>query len=248
LRDGRSLTLPAMIEAPRPRVALIGKNVLPSVTANDSNIQLTDPGELPQNASLIFSIRTQSPAVFAREETVEVATGDESSFATLSLANGGLTLENAQVAVARLNPSKAFGPSTFGSLKFRVVSKGVAGDWQALTTLVRLPALKDLQCPATVEVACKLIGTDLFLIDSVSATPEFAHPVSVPDGFLGSALPVPHPTDGPLYIRLRDNPQIINPTLLIAKRLPPPADDAGRSEARQSAATDDPATAAAVAR
>lgn len=244
LRDGRSLTVTAVIEAPRPRVALIGKNVQPSAIANDSNIQLADSGELPQNAALNFSIRTLSPAAFGRDESVEVAAGDDSSSATLSLANGGLTLENSQVAVATLNPSKAFGPSTFGPLKFRVVSKGVAGDWQPLATLVRLPTLKDLQCPGTAEVACKLIGTDLFLIDSVSATPEFIHPVSVPDGFLGPALPVPHPTNGPLYVKLRDDPQIVNPTSLSVKQLPPPADDAGRIEARHSAAAGAPTTAA----
>jgi hypothetical protein len=57
---------------------------------------------------------------------------------------------------------------------------------------------------------------------------------------LGSALPVPHPTAGPLYLKLRDNPQVINPTLLTVQQLPPPADeDAGRAEARHSALRSD---------
>jgi hypothetical protein len=244
LRDGRSLALTAAIEAPRPRVALIGKSVQPSIAANESNIQLSDSGELPQNAALIFSIRTLSPAAFTRDDSVDVATGDESSSATLSLANGGLTLENAQVMVATLSPSKAFGPSTFGPLKFRVTSKGVASDWQPLANLVRLPTLKDLQCPATPEIACKLIGGNLFLIESVSADREFEHPVAVPDGFLGSALPVPHPATGPLYIKLRDNPQVVNPTSLTVQQLAPAVDDAGRTEARQNATVADPATTA----
>ena len=114
LQDGRTLPVTASIDAPRPRVSLIGKSVQPSVSGDTSNIQLAEVGELPQDATLIFSMRTLSPAAFIRDESVDVATGDESSSATLSLANGGLTLENSQVAVATLNPSKAFGASTFG--------------------------------------------------------------------------------------------------------------------------------------
>jgi hypothetical protein len=104
-----------------------------------------------------------------------------------------MTLENSHVAVATLNPAKAFGSSAFGPLQYRVNAKGVTGDWQPLATLVRLPVLKDIKCPAAAELACKLSGANLFLIDSVSSDAQFTHPVQVPDGFLGSALPVPHP-------------------------------------------------------
>jgi hypothetical protein len=239
LVDGRSVPVTASVNGPRPRVTLIGKSVQASAPANDSNIQLADTGELPQDASLVFSIRAQSPATFARDEDVDVATGDETSATTLSVANGGLTLETAQVAVATLNPAKAFGPSTFGPLKFRVNTRGMASEWQPLANLVRLPALKELKCPPTPELACKLVGTNLFLLDSVAGDAEFTHPVTVPEGFLGSALPVPHPTVGPLYVRLRDNPQIVNPTLLTMQQLPASADEAGRSEARHSAVRSD---------
>ncbi|MDP9013768.1 MAG: hypothetical protein M3O41_14155 [Pseudomonadota bacterium] len=249
LQDGRSLAVPVAIETPRPRISLIGRSVQPYNPANESNIQLSDAGELPQDAMLVFSVRAQAPAAFARDSTIEVATGDESSATTLSIVNGGLTLENAQVEVATLNPAKAFGPSTFGPLKFRLNVKGVTSDWQPLAHLVRLPALKELKCPPTQDLACKLVGMNLFLLDSIAGDPEFTHPVSVPEGFLGSALPVPHPAAGPLYIRLRDNPQVIHSTLLTVQQLPPPPDeDGGRSEARHSAARSDPQGAAEVDR
>src|ERR1700688_1024191 len=235
LKDGRVLPLIASVDAPRPRAILIGKSVRPSPSSKDSNIQLADPGELPQDATLTFAVRTQWPTVFARDENIEVATSDESSAAVLSFINGGITLENAQVAVAMLNPAKAFGNSAFGLLQFRVVAKGIAGDWQPLGTLVRLPVLKDLACPATPELACKLSGTNLFLVDSVSNDPGFTHSVQVPDGFLGSALPVPHPTAGPLYVKLRDNPSVINPTTLATQQLPASAGDQERASARQPA-------------
>jgi hypothetical protein len=243
LKDGRVLPLIASVDAPRPRVTLIGKSVQPSPSSKDSNIQLADQGELPPDATLTFAVRSQWPAVFGRDENIEVATSDESSVTVLNFVNGGITLENAQVAVATVNPAKAFGTSAFGLLQFRVVAKGIPGDWQPLGNLVRLPVLKDLACPSTPELACKLSGTNLFLVDSVSNDPGFAHPVQVPDGFLGSALPVPHPTVGPLYVKLRDNPSVINPTTLATQQLPTSAGDQERASARQPALS----TAAPVA-
>ncbi len=233
LKDGRVYPIVASIDTPRPRVVLISKNVQPSPSIDKSNINLADSGELPQDATLIFSLRTQSPAVFSHDESVEVATTDESSTTTLSLSNGGMTLESSQVAVVTLNPSKAFSSSAFGPLQYRVNIRGVAGDWQRLATLVRLPELKDIKCPATAELACKLSGTNLFLIDSVSSDSQFTHPVQVPDGFLGSALPVPHPVEGPIYVKLRDDPSVINRATLTAEQLPTFPDDLARSDARQ---------------
>lgn len=235
LKDGRVFPLGASIDASRPRVLLISKTVQPSPSVGNSNIQLADSGELPQDATLIFSLRSQAPPAFSHDESIEVATTDGSSTTTLSLSNGSMTLENSQVAVATLNPAKAFGASAFGPLQYRVNAKGVTGDWQPLATLVRLPVLRELNCPATAELACKLSGTNLFLIDSVSQDPKFTHPVQVPDGFLGSALPVPHPADGPFYVKLRDDPSVINPTTLTAEQLPASPDDLARAAARPPA-------------
>jgi hypothetical protein len=220
LKDGRVLPVTASVDAPRPRVVLIGKSVLPSNSSKESNILLTGQSALPLDATLTFALRTQWPAVFARDESIEVATGDESSSAVLNFSNGGVTLENAQVAVATFNPAKAFGTSAFGALQFRVVAKGIAGDWQPLGNLVRLPVLKDLLCPATPEMACKLSGTHLYLVQSVSNSPQFTNPVQVPEGFLGSALPVPHPDGGPLYVKLRDDSSAINSISLQMQPLP----------------------------
>jgi hypothetical protein len=235
LKDGRVLAVSATIEAPRPRVTLIGKSVQPSALGAGSHIQLADPGELPLDATMDFSVRTQVPAAFDRDETLDVATADDTYTVSLSLANGGLALENSRVAVAAFNPLKAFGPSAYGPLKFRVNDKGVAGDWQPLAMLVRLPVLEALDCPETADLACKLSGSNLYLIEAVAADAGFAQPVLVPDGFLGSALPVPHPSAGTLFLKLRDNPQVINPTTLAAHQLSAAPPDAERAQSRQSA-------------
>ncbi len=236
LKDGRVLRLESVVGAPRPSVALIGKSVEPSHSSSDSNIELANQDELPQDAVLTFSVRAQSPTTFGRDEQIDVATVDDSFSTLLSLANGGITLENSRVAVASLDPEKAFGSSAFGPLQFRVVADGVAGAWQPLATLVRLPQLRALKCPATPELACKLSGSDLFLVDALSADPSFRHAVDVPDGFPGYALPVPHPTDGQLYVRLRDDPSVINLAALGVEHLPSSPAEAARAAVRHAAA------------
>jgi hypothetical protein len=219
LRDGRVFALFGTVEAPRPAVTLLGMSVQSSPSSHDSNIRLSEQSELPHDATLTFSLRSRYPAAFAHDETIEIATGDESSMTTLSFSNGGAMLENSQIAVATLNPAKAFGGAAFGPLQFRVNIKGVVGDWQPLAHLVRLPILTDLKCPATPELACKLTGSNLFLIDSISSDPKFAQSVVVPDGFLGFSLPVPHPTTGSLYVKLRDDPSVVNVATLAMQEI-----------------------------
>jgi len=239
LIDGRVFPLVASVYSPRPRVTLINKSVQLSPSGDDSNITLVDPGELPQDATLIFSVRTEVPAVFSQDENIEVATADASFSTTLGIENGGMTIENPHVAVITLNSTKAFGRAAFGPLQFRVNAGGVAGDWQPLANLVRLPVLKQIDCPAAPELACKLSGSNLYLIDSLASDPQFAHPVQVPEGFLGSALPVPHPGSGPLYVKLRDDTAVINLATLAARQLPASSGDLERSVARQPALVGD---------
>ena len=222
LRDGRTYMVNVSVAAPRPSVELVGKSVQVSTRSNDSNIELASEDQLPQDAQLIFSVRAKSPATFNRDANIEVASQDEAFATTLSLANRSITLADTKVAVATFDPAKAFGFSAFGPLKFRVVNSGVAGDWQPLVTLVRLPVLQALQCPAAAEQACKLTGSNLFLVDSVSGDPEFKQAVDVPDGFPGRALPVPRPGKSGLYVKLRDDPTVVNIAALVTEELPAP--------------------------
>ena len=237
LKDGRVLNLTAAVDPPRPRVILIGKSAQMSTSSGTSNIQLAGQEQLPQDAKLTFSVRTQSPAAFGYDEKIEVAAVNKSSSATLGFDNGGITLVDAQVAVATLDPARAFGPSAFGPLQFRVLTHDATGDWQPLATLVRLPLLNQLQCPATRELACKLSGSNLFLVGAVSSNPQFDHAIQVPDGFPGVALPVPRPIDGQLYVKLRDDPSVVNTTTLVAQQLPPSADEVARAAVRHAAAS-----------
>lgn len=220
LRDGRNYNVNVTVNAPRPSVELVGKSVQASTRGNESNIELASQDQLPQDAQLIFSVRAKSPATFPREANIEIASEDEAFATTLSLSNRSVTLADAKVAVATFDPAKAFGFSAFGKLKFRVVNKGVAGDWQPLATLVRLPVLQALQCPTAEEQTCKLTGSNLFLVAAVSSDPEFKHAVDVPAGFPGRALPVPRPSKSGLYLKLRDDPSVVNVAALVPVELP----------------------------
>jgi hypothetical protein len=196
------------------------KSVEANGASGTSNIQLAGPDDLPQNSKLTFSLKAQSPATFSRDEKIEVATVDASYSTMLSMADGTLTLQDTKTALASLNPVKAFGASAFGPLRFRLIDgNGAEGDWQPLATLVRLPDLQDLKCPAISDQPCKLTGSNLFLVDSVSGDAQFSHPVQVPDGFPGGVLPVPHPEGAGLYVKLRDDPSVVNQVTLAAQQL-----------------------------
>jgi hypothetical protein len=206
LKDGRTLSLPTIVAPTRPNISLISKNISESA---DSSIHLANPNDLPIDRQLTFSLRSTTP--FPRTGKIEVASLDDSLHTELTVANGGLVLQNPKTLLGTLNPLKTFGTSAFGPLQLRAVSPdGTTGDWLPLATLVRLPLLSDLQCPADVTAQCTLIGGNLYLVDSISADPTFSSPVDVPEGFVGTTLTVPHPGKLGFYLKLRDDPSTVN--------------------------------------
>lgn len=213
LKDGRILDLQTTIEHPRPKVELLSKSVQPG--ANRSPVQLQGQDELPQDGRLSFFLKTDVPEAFPRTEKIEVSSLDDSFHVLLSVNEGNLMLQNSQTLLAILDPLKSFGPSAFGPLRFRPVeTDGENGDWQPLATLVRIPTLKEIRCPGSPDKQCRLIGSNLFLIDSVASDQQFAHSISVPVGFPDSALSVPRPNGTLLYIKLRDDSAAVNPMVL----------------------------------
>ena len=214
LRDGRELKVAFTVQPPRPKLSLISKSIEPD-TANSSSIQLEGDNQLPQKAQLSFSVKTQIPETFPRDEKIEVATEDESVHVLLSIADGTLMLQDSQTVLATVNPLKSFGPSAFGPLRFRpVAANGGKGDWQPLVTLIRLPVLKELRCPRSASSQCTLQGSSLYLLDSISTDPQFQQSVAVPDGFAGSSLSVPRPAGAELYVKLRDDRTAVNKVVL----------------------------------
>jgi hypothetical protein len=222
LDDGRTFNVKVSIDSPRPSAALISKSVQWVDSRDDNSVELSNQSQLPLGARLTFSLRAQSPGGFTPDEKLEVATTDGSISAVLGIGSEWVRLQSRKVAVVTLDPSKALGGSAFGPLQLRRIVDGVAGKWLPLATLVRLPRLTGVDCTAERDVPCSLSGTDLFLLDSVSTDASFSDVTHVPDGFTESVLRIPHPSQGRLYVKLRDDPTVINHAVLNV-RTPPPA-------------------------
>jgi hypothetical protein len=206
----------------------MSKVVQPNTSAAASLLHVDNPQELPQDARLNFSIKTQFPETFPVGEKIEVAATDESFHTSLSIADGNLILQDAHTVLGVLDPLRQLGPSAFGPLKFRAIGlDGVEGDWQFLVNLVRVPVLKEVRCSAS-DQPCTLVGDKLFLLDSVSTDPDFATPTAVPDGFADSSLPIPGPVGKAIYVRLRDDPATIDAVALPLITAPPQSDAAAR--------------------
>jgi hypothetical protein len=211
LKDGRTLDIKSLVEAPRPKVSILTKSVQVDESAAPPMVRLGNPEELPQDARLNFFFKTQVPESFPPTEKVEVATADESFRVLLSVKDGNLTLQDSKTVFAVLDPMKLLGPSAFGPLKFRpVAAGGIEGDWQPLVNLVRVPTLKGVRCMPGTEKQCTLSGDKLFLIDSVSTDPDFANSVTVPEGFVEAVLTIPSPKGKTLYLKLRDDPGTVD--------------------------------------
>ena len=206
LKDGRRLTAPVTVEPPRPQVMLLSKGVQSDASLPQTPVQYGSASDLPVEERLVFFLKSVVPENFPRDEKIEVAAEDSSFHTMLGLSDGSLMLEDAHTAIGSLEPLARFGPSAFGPVRIRAISAdGTAGDWQLLGTLVRLPGFTALRCPRAQAKPCVLSGNNLFLADSLAITPDFQDPVDVPAQFTGTQLTVPHPANGVLYLKLRDD-------------------------------------------
>jgi hypothetical protein len=245
LRDGRMLSLPLTVSAPRPVIALLRKSAI--ADANTTTMNLSSPDDLPLSSMLTFTLK--SPDRFPRNGQIEIETLDGTLRTVLTLApSGGLLLQDPHTIVATLDPLRSFGPSAFGALRMRAIYPAAAGhqkdhrspsdapadagtssatsdtdvddpsspasDWLPLVTLVRLPTLTQLQCPADLTQSCSVTGNNFFLLQSVSANPDFSSPVPVPDGYTGTNLTLPHTTAATIFFKLRDDPASIDSAIL----------------------------------
>jgi hypothetical protein len=209
LKDGRVLELSTTVDPARPRLTLTSKSIQPGPVP--SAIRLGNQDLLPQDGQISFFLKSEIPHSFPRDEKIEVGTDDGSTSALFSIDKGTLFLEDPQTVLVTLQPLKSFGPSVFGPLRYRAISpNGEHSDWQPLVKLVRIPTLKEVRCPDSPDKPCTLTGQDLFLLDSVASDSQFLHNIPVPASFVDTQLSVPRPNGTLLYIKLRDDPSVVN--------------------------------------
>ncbi len=235
LRDGRQLKVPVTVNPPRPQVTLLSKGTQDDSMATSSPVHMGSLDDVPLGARLVFFLKSVVPQSFPRNQSVEVAAADGSFRTVLSLADGSLMLEDSTTALGMVEPLARFGSSAFGPLRVRALSAdGVAGDWMPLGTLVRLPGFKELRCTHTVSKPCTLTGTNLFLAASISSTEDFANATEVPPDFTGGQLVVPHPANGVLYLKLRDDPGTVQTLSLPVTLVAPTSQPEGQTAAVQT--------------
>lgn len=224
LSDGRTFAVPASVDSPRPSAALISKTVEWPGAAAENAIRVSSNTEVPLESRLTFSLRAVSPVSFSRNEKLELATTDGAFSVVLDVGAGDVILQSRRIAVVSLDPSRALGASAFGPLQLRRIIDGTTGEWIPLGTLVRLPKVVAVDCPADPAAACAMTGSNLFLLDSISTDPDFARATRVPDGFTDGVLPIPHPAQGKVYVKLRDDPGVVDVALVTVKSAAPATD------------------------
>jgi hypothetical protein len=203
-------------------------------------VQLGSPDELPDQAKLTFAV--QAAESFPRDQKIEVASADNGFSTMFSVGEGGMVLQDSKTALITLDPAKAFGNSAFGPLRFRAVTgQGVSGDWQPLATLVRVPQLKELRCVEGAS-SCTLVGSDLYLLQQVGIDAQLANAVTVPEGFGEGTLNIPRPS-GPIYLKLRDDPSVVNTAVVPITAAPAQAASAAVAPQAAAAAAIVPAAA-----
>lgn len=221
LQDGRRLALPVTVLPARPTIALLDQSVRPPAPLEGAlPILLRGPHEIPRGAVVTFSLQARGSTTIGPTDNLEVATADGAFSATLS-PGSGFTREDAHLAVAKLDTAAAFGPSAFGPLRFRLIDPHGNSDWQDLGVLVRLPGLTGLKCAGGGQATCTLAGDGLYLVQSVSAHPDFTDAAAIPEGFPGQQIDVPHPREGRLYLKLHDDPSAVGVVPSGARRLKP---------------------------
>lgn len=222
LKDGRTMKVKVSVEAARPGLKLLSFKATPTKQDGTLPITLEAANDILLNGTLTFVVQTTD--AFPRTQTIEVATTDNSVHTSLSLAANTLVLQDEHTAVATLDPLKAFGQSAFGKLAMRpVAADGTPGDWTPLGILVRAPQITAIDCTTADAPTCNAAGKNFFLVQSFSATKDFAKPTDVPNGFAEGTFNVPTPADAiTLYLKLRDDPNAVA-TLVLSNPLPKPA-------------------------
>jgi hypothetical protein len=219
LRDGRELKVPVTVHPSRPQVSLLNKGAQQDAAAP---VHLASTDDLPLDTKFVFFLKSEVPQSFPRNENVEVSAADGSFHTVLSISDGSLMLEDARTALGTVDPLAKFGPSAFGPLRARAISaEGIPGEWMPLGTLVRIPAFKDLRCPRATAKPCTLTGGNLFLAQTIGTTQDLSAGTEVPPDFTGNQLTVPHPVNGQLFVKLRDDPNTVQTLTLPVTPAPP---------------------------
>jgi hypothetical protein len=203
---GRHRKVDVTVEPRRATAVLVRVTAQAPARQGTLAIALTSSEVFAQDARLTFAFHLGESAALSGRETIEIATGDGRAAAIVQPGKG-YDLQDATTGIVTFNPADVLGPTGYGPLRFRVLSKDGASTWMPLATVARLPEIRGVACGRGKE--CRISGNRLFLIQAIGATSDFRKAQDIPDGFVATEIVVAASPSGRIFLRLRDAPETL---------------------------------------
>ena len=201
---GRHKTVPVTIAARRTGAILV--RIAGQTPAHEGTVPVVirNTDVFAQDARISFAFHKDGMEPLDGQESVEIATADGRASGIVK-AGKGYDLQDATTGIVAFSPIEALGALAYGPVRFRVLHDDVASNWTPLATIVRLPDIRSVACPA--HDRCQVTGDRLFLVKAIGASDQPDAMQAIPDGFVATKIATPAARDGRIYLQLRDAPQ-----------------------------------------
>ncbi len=197
------------VTAARPSLKLVSAKSTPAQQPNTLAITLTNKDDIPLNGALTFVVQTAS--AFPRDESIEVATANNSVHTKLSVADNTLVLQDDHT---RRSPPRP--PQGLRSIRLRQAGHPRRAGRRHHRRMGRprhsRPHTQNQRHPVHRARRPDLHPQRRQSLPraSFAAAKDFAKPTDVPTGFAETTSTFPTPADGStLYVKLRDDPNTI---------------------------------------
>lgn len=201
---GRHKTMPVTIAGRRTGATLVRIAAQPPARDETMPVTLRTEGVFAQDARISFAFHKDGMEPLDGQESIEIATADGRASGIIK-AGKGFDLQDATTGIVAFSPLETLGALAYGPIRFRVWHDDVASNWTSLATIVRLPDIRSVSCPARDK--CQVAGDRLFLIKSIGAGDQPDAMQQLADGFVAARITTASGRDGRIYLRLRDAPQ-----------------------------------------
>jgi len=139
------------------------------------------------------------------QESIEIATADGRATGMIK-AGKGYDLQDATTGIVAFAPTETLGALAYGPVRFRIWHDDVPSNWTPLATIVRLPDISSISCPARDK--CQVTGDRLFLVKAIGASEQAEALQAIPDGFVNPRITTTAARDGRIFLQLRDAPTV----------------------------------------
>ncbi len=202
---GRRKTVPVTVGGRRTGATLV--RIAGQVPAHDGIVPITlsNPDVFAQDARISFAFHKDGMEPLDGQETIEIATADGRATGTIK-AGKGYDLQDATTGIVAFAPTETLGALAYGPVRFRIWHDDAPSNWTALATIVRLPDIRSVSCPARDK--CQVAGDRLFLIKAIGASEQADTLQAIPDGFVNPRITTAAARDGRIVLQLRDAPTV----------------------------------------